>query len=140
METRYSDEQVRSILVRAMGQTDREGFSRSQLEDMAAELGIDSEALERAERQPDKAVAAVADPGRDRKRRSEFRDQLKTYAAVNGFLLLLNVAISGAVTWAIYPILGWGLGLVLFPAQMKPCGQVGRCGDRAALNAKREDA
>ncbi|MEM6446524.1 MAG: 2TM domain-containing protein [Cyanobacteria bacterium P01_D01_bin.123] len=136
MAERYSAEQVQQILVRALNQQDAEGFSREQLEDMAAELDISPHALSEAESQQ-KAETASPLPSKSasRDRRSAFREELKTYAAVNTFLLILNVWINGAVTWAIYPLLGWGLGLVLFPAGVTTCWR--RCGDRAELSAKR---
>ena len=43
MAKRYSTEKVQQILVQAMGQSQREGFSRSQLEEMANDLGISSD-------------------------------------------------------------------------------------------------
>ncbi|MEO1131965.1 MAG: 2TM domain-containing protein [Cyanobacteria bacterium J06639_1] len=129
MADRYSAEQVQQILVRAMNQQEAEGFSRSQLEEMAAELNVSPSALAEAEHQYDAESAfPVKTQEAPRDRRSAWREELKTYAAVNTFLLVLNVWISGAVTWAIYPLLGWGLGLVLLPAQVKSCRR--RCGDR----------
>ena len=35
------------------------------------------------------------------------------YALVNTFLAVLNFATSPTVFWAIWPILGWGLGLTM---------------------------
>ncbi|MFM6198162.1 MAG: 2TM domain-containing protein, partial [Dolichospermum sp.] len=35
------------------------------------------------------------------------------FMAINGFLVLLNLVVSPGYFWAIYPMLGWGLGLLL---------------------------
>ncbi|MEO0854156.1 MAG: 2TM domain-containing protein [Cyanobacteria bacterium J06648_11] len=136
MADRYSAEQVQQILVRAMNQQDAEGFSRSHLEEMAAELGIRADVLAEVEGQHEvESVSSVSASNAPRDRRSVWREELKTYVAVNAFLLLLNVWISGAVTWAIYPLLGWGLGLVLLPARVKPCWRQRR--DRENITALR---
>lgn len=119
MAERYSAEQVQKILVLAMEQTEQEGFSRSQLQEMAADLGISPNALKRAEQAHLKEVSEQVDSIQDSKQQ-QFRQQLRTYAVVNAFLLALNFTLSGTITWAIYPLLGWGLGLFL-PTGLSPC-------------------
>ena len=117
MVKRYSTEQVQQILVTAMGQSEGDGFSRSQLEDMATELGIAPNTLNLAEQTLQKSPGqAVAEADK----RQKFCQQLRTYAVVNTFLLALNFSLSGTITWAIYPLLGWGLGLLL-PNSCSPC-------------------
>ena len=116
MAERYSTEQVQQILVQAMEQGEQAGFSRSQLEDMAADLGISVSALAQAEQTCQTLpVSPVQTPQRQR-----FYQQLKTYAVVNIFLIALNITLEGTVTWAIYPLLGWGLGLLL-PSRPSAC-------------------
>jgi len=108
METTYSAETVQKILTLAMG---REGSSKAQLQEMATELSISDAALE----------SAIALWQRDQKisrqkqvRRQRFyRQQLLPYIAVNGLLIGINLSIAGAITWAIYPLLGWGAALLL---------------------------
>ncbi|MEM6866970.1 MAG: hypothetical protein AAF528_01105, partial [Cyanobacteria bacterium P01_C01_bin.121] len=39
-------------------------------------------------------------------------------------LIVLNVSVAGSVTWAIYPLLGWGAGLLL---QSMTGGSFGPC-------------
>ncbi|MEO0433989.1 MAG: 2TM domain-containing protein [Cyanobacteria bacterium J06656_5] len=116
MAERYSAEQVQQILVAAMGQGEEDGFSRSQLAEMATDLGISPDALRQAE-QVHQALPAQSTPNPTQQ---NFRQQLRTYAVVNTFLLALNVSLSGTITWAIYPLLGWGLGLLL-PEKFSPC-------------------
>ncbi len=116
MAERYSAEQVQQILVAAMGQGEEDGFSRSQLAEMATDLGISPDALRQAE-QIHQALPAQSTL---KPTQQNFRQQLRTYAVVNTFLLALNVSLSGTITWAIYPLLGWGLGLLL-PEKFSPC-------------------
>ncbi len=116
MAERYSAEQVQQILVAAMGQGEEDGFSRSQLAEMATDLGISPDALRQAEQiHPELPAQSAPEP-----KRQKFRQQLRTYAVVNTFLLALNFSLSGSITWAIYPLLGWGLGLLL-PGPLSPC-------------------
>ncbi|MGD1854176.1 MAG: 2TM domain-containing protein [Leptolyngbyaceae cyanobacterium] len=119
MERRYSTEEVQLILTQALGQDQQEGFSHSQLEDMANDLGISSTALMWAEQTSQASPSAPPNASQHSKQQA-FRQQLRTYAVVNGFLLILNFMLSGSITWAIYPLLGWGLGLLL-SGQHSPC-------------------
>lgn len=119
MAERYSAEHVQQILVAAMEQGEADGFSRSQLVEMATDLGISPDALSQAE-QAHQELPAQSAPEPNRQ---DFRQQLRTYVVVNIFLLALNFTLSGTITWAIYPLLGWGLGLLL-PAKLSPCGKL----------------
>ncbi|ESA37238.1 hypothetical protein N836_03835 [Leptolyngbya sp. Heron Island J] len=116
----YSIEEVQQILAQAMEQSQQEGFSRSQLEEMAADLGISPEALTLAEQHcQETSVQTTSTPA---SQRPAFSQQLRTYVVVNGFLLALNFSLSGTITWAIYPLLGWGMGLLL-PKEFWHCGK-----------------
>ena len=117
MAERYSAEQAQKILVLAMGQDEQAGFSRSQLEDMATDLGISTDTLKQAEKIYQASPSAIQEP-----KRQKNRQQFRTYAVVNVFLLALNFTLSGTITWAIYPLLGWGLGLLL-PTQLSSCAK-----------------
>jgi hypothetical protein len=120
MAKRYSTEEVQQILVQAMGQNQQEGFSRSQLEDMATDLGISAEALTWAEENFEEVAQSAESVSMQSLQRHRFLQQLRTYAVVNAFLLALNFSLSGTITWAIYPLLGWGMGLLL-PGQSSLC-------------------
>ncbi|MGD1951509.1 MAG: 2TM domain-containing protein [Leptolyngbyaceae cyanobacterium] len=113
MINRYSTEQVQQILVSAMGQSEQEGFSRSQLEEMATDLGISLDTLKQAEGSLQEMPTAVQTTA-IQSPKQQLRQWLRTYIIVNIFLLALNFTLSGAITWAVYPLLGWGLGLLLF--------------------------
>lgn len=45
------------------------------------------------------------------KEKKEFFRHLSSYVSVIGFLCLLNLFTSPGHFWAIYPALGWGIGL-----------------------------
>ncbi|NEZ64239.1 hypothetical protein D0962_15815 [Leptolyngbyaceae cyanobacterium CCMR0082] len=109
----YSAERVQQILVTAMGQRQEDGFSRSQLIEMATDLGISPEVLQQAEQTLQQVPVPKQSVSMQASKRQKFQQSLKTYAVVNAFLLALNVTLSGTITWAIYPLLGWGLGLLL---------------------------
>lgn len=128
----YSSKDVQRILALAMDEA--ETFSAETLQEMADELLIDEDALDRAITQwrtqqgvedqsewsteptqlREAALAAQTQIQARRLRRQRFyRQELVPYVAVNSFLMVLNFSMSGAITWAIYPLLGWGLGLIL---------------------------
>lgn len=119
----YSSEDVQHILQAALAYQSDRLFSQSQLKEMAAELNISAEVLAQAEATWQAAAAerqgAIAAA---QQRRKAYRQQLVSYLVVNTGLILINLATSGTVSWAIYPLLGWGLGLCLGPNQTT-CGQ-----------------
>ena len=45
------------------------------------------------------------------KKRNEFRAHLVSYLVIIGFLFVLNILTSPGYLWAIWPALGWGIGL-----------------------------
>jgi hypothetical protein len=116
----YSSEDVQAILQTAMSYESDRPFSRSQLKEMAADLNISSEMLAKAEAHWQQATAQrQAAAERQQQRRKHFRQQFGGYIAVNTGLVLLNIATCGTVSWAIYPILGWGIGLCFGPCEGK---------------------
>ncbi len=113
MSNSYRSEDVQEILQRALIRKQAGEYSREQLVEMATELGITPEILQEAEQE----WLAQRDEMRERRlfnayRRKKFRAHLIPFLAVNTFLVLINLVAGGGV-WAIYPILGWGLGLFL---------------------------
>lgn len=42
-----------------------------------------------------------------------FGYHLTAYAAINAILLWINYDTAGRITWAIWPALGWGIGLII---------------------------
>ncbi|MEO0491050.1 MAG: 2TM domain-containing protein [Cyanobacteria bacterium J06659_2] len=114
----YSTEAVQQILQKAMTYRDRSQFTDAQLLEMASELGVSDQVLQQATQDwqlesEQQQVEAVA----KRDRRHRFRSEVITYAGVNTLLIVINLATAGAITWAIYPLLGWGIGLCFGPCQ-----------------------
>ncbi|MBG1241712.1 2TM domain-containing protein [Nostoc sp. UIC 10607] len=108
----YDSEDVQKILQIALTRKQEGEFSREQLVEMASELGISSDILETTE----KKWLAQQEEERSRRtfntfRRKAFWTQFISFLAVNSFLILLNLITSPSYFWAIFPVLGWGLGL-----------------------------
>lgn len=109
----YEEDEAEQILRLAASLTSAAGsMSRERLFSTAAELGITPEAVEMAERQLAQQKTAKADRIEfDNLQRREFSGHLLSYTLVNGFLVAVNLMTSPGYFWAIWPILGWGLGL-----------------------------
>ncbi|MGL5805113.1 MAG: 2TM domain-containing protein [Xenococcaceae cyanobacterium] len=108
----YNSDDVQNILKLAMDRSLEDSFSQQQLEEMAAELGISSDALKNAEQE----WIAQNKTSRQRqeilkRRKRGFMAHFIPYLAVNTFLVILNLVTTPKIFWAIYPISGWGLGL-----------------------------
>jgi len=110
----YEEDEAEQILNLAASMSSQIGkMSHDRLLETAAELGISREAVEAAERQvtidrKDKALRKEFD---DRQRR-ELIGHLTSYLVVNAFLLFINLRTTPWHIWAIWPMLGWGIGLV----------------------------
>ncbi len=108
----YDSEDVEKILQVALARKHKGEFSREQLLEMAAELGISANVLEKTEQ---KWLIQQKQERSQRRfntsRRKGFWGHLVSYLAVNLFLIVLNLITSPSYFWAIFPLLGWGLGL-----------------------------
>jgi hypothetical protein len=114
MPDSYRSDDVEQILQRAMTRKQEGEFSREQLLEMASELGISADNLQVAEQE------WLAQRGEIQERKefnAVLREKIKShffsYLAVNTFLLLLNLVSEQTISWALYPLLGWGLGLLI---------------------------
>lgn len=47
-----------------------------------------------------------------------YYSHLASFAAVNAFLMILNLATSPSNLWFIYPLFGWGIGLAIHTANV----------------------
>lgn len=111
----YRQEEAQAILQLAFARKEEDGeLSRSQLWEIAMELGISPEDLQAAE------AEWVATRGEFQQkqafnlyRRNRFKHRLVRYVIVNGFLILLNLVATGGLSWSVYILLAWGLGLSL---------------------------
>ena len=105
---RFSSEDVQQILTIALT---KDVSSAAQLGEMAEELTIDEATLRYAIDiwQGQKAKAQE----KQRHLQRFYQQELLPYVIVNAFLVILNIFLSGRITWSIYPLLGWGVGLAL---------------------------
>ena len=63
-------------------------------------------------------VSPVGDSLRERavrrlKKRRDFFAHLLVYVLVNGFLVAIWMVTSGGFFWPIFPMVGWGIGVVM---------------------------
>ena len=80
------------------------------------------------------ASTAAAPPGRTR-RRGPDRDHLRVYLAVNTMLVLIWALTGAGYFWPAWPILGWGIGVVLGAGRVgAPCHP--RSSSRASSTAR----
>ncbi|AFY32647.1 2TM domain-containing protein [Calothrix sp. PCC 7507] len=108
----YNSEQMQQILQKAFARQQQGEVSRQQIIEIASELGVSSESLQAAEQEW--LIQEIEVKKRQKfhsQRRGEFKSHLIAFIGVNGFLIVLNLLTSPAYFWAIFPILGWGLGL-----------------------------
>ncbi|MGE5659656.1 MAG: 2TM domain-containing protein [Actinomycetota bacterium] len=111
----YGSEDAQAILQLAIARRQEVGeLSRTQLFEIAAELGISPEDVVAAEQE------WLTHSAEDREkqvfnsyRRNKLRKNFVKYGIVNSFLLLFNLVSMGGLSWSLYILLAWGLGLSL---------------------------
>ncbi|HBE59859.1 MAG TPA: hypothetical protein DDW56_20820 [Cyanobacteria bacterium UBA11366] len=111
----YRSEEIQQILNLAIArQASGEDFSRSQLVEIAAELGISPEKLDLAEKE---WLLQQEAQQKHREfniyRRRQLQQSFAKYVIVNGFLVAINLLSAGSLSWSLYILLFWGLGLGL---------------------------
>lgn len=109
----YSDQDMSEIIKRAAAIDGNANVDRQILERTASELGISNEALEQAEAEYRQGIATESE--REQfiaHRMANFYGHLATYVVVNIFLSFLALRGSGHF-WAIWPIMGWGIGIAI---------------------------
>lgn len=113
---RYSEEDVSAIIKRALQGSTNDTITHDELLEIAQKSGVS----------PDKLADAIEAQEGDREledakrrwiksQRNEFRGHLVSYVIVNGALSVMSL-ITGSF-WAIWPILGWGIGLAFHAAE-----------------------
>jgi hypothetical protein len=128
-DKRYNDEEVGEILRRAIErQLKRQsvsGTTKTELIEAAKEVGVSSSDLEAAatELEAERAGRAEIDSlanftkKRKRRRQKSFLMHFSVYALVSAFLVALNIITTGLeIPWALFPLLGWGLGVAIHGA------------------------
>jgi hypothetical protein len=131
---RYSDEEAREILKRAVDYQEQHTFqyTHDQLLDIGREMGLSEDAIVKAEQAhlSKKGIETPVVPKPTfpstyeipieaeemafrRHRMQDFRQNLTSYSIVIPFLFLINFFTTGFdPLWAIYPALGWGIGVL----------------------------
>lgn len=111
----YSPEDLQQILYLAIArQGNQEELSREQLWEIADELDIDKNTLQAAEK--DWLQGKVINQKRqafDLYRRNILKRKITKYLIVNTFLASLNFVAVGTLSWSLYILLFWGLGVAL---------------------------
>jgi len=111
----YQQEDIQQILNLAIARQASDGeFTHEQLVEIATELGISTDTL--AEAEQDWLVQQKEGIKRQEfniVRRSRLQKRAGKYVIVNGFLVGLNFISAGEVSWSLYILLFWGLGLGL---------------------------
>jgi hypothetical protein len=114
MDYPYKASDVQIILERALARQHQNEFSEAQLLEMAQEMGIAPETLDQAKLDwVDERQDAELRQSFDQKQRQEFKSHLITYAIVNTFLVGLNIVTPDSHPWSLYPLLGWGIAVML---------------------------
>lgn len=111
----YRQEDIQQILNLAIAQEANDGeFSRDQLMEIAAELGISPQRLQEAEQE---WLLQHQEQQKRREfdihRRRHLQKKVGKYVIVNTFLVALNLISAGQLSWSLYILLFWGLGLGL---------------------------
>lgn len=109
----YSADEVQAILTRALALRAADQYSAEQLQEMATELSIspDMLAVAEAEWRSQQADIVHHQAAKDQQRRYR-RKQWRQYACGSVLMIGIDIATAGTLTWAIFPVLGWGLGLL----------------------------
>jgi hypothetical protein len=108
----FSQNDAEDILRRAVAIDTLQAHNKDVMLKTAEELGISREAVEQAEREhflQKREKQEFAEFVRHQ--RQSFWSHLASYLIVNAFLFGIDVVSDGRLEWAIYPLLGWGIGL-----------------------------
>lgn len=111
----YGSEDAQAILQIAIARREEEGeLSRVQLFEIAAELGISEQDIVAAEQQWLATRGEVQEKlVFNSYRRGRLQKNLTKYGIINSFLVLLNLAAAHELSWSLFILLTWGLGLSL---------------------------
>ena len=110
----YNSEEMQQILEVAFRRKQQGEYTREQIIEIASELGVSSESLQAAEQEWLKNnVEVKKEQMSNSQQQKGFKSHLFAFMAINGFLVILNLIVSPGYFWAIFPMLGWGLGLLL---------------------------
>lgn len=115
-ERRYTDDEVSRLIKRALkGEGHGETISHEELVDIAEKSGVSPTALNAV--LEEESTSYELDEAKMRwlrRHREDFHNHLRSYVIVNGVLILMNLFSTGirGPYWALWPIMGWGIGLL----------------------------
>ncbi|WP_158409118.1 2TM domain-containing protein [Fimbriimonas ginsengisoli] len=110
-EGSYTDSEAEQIL-RLAANHSTGAIDKSRLLQMADELGLSHEAVQLAEQQVIAERTAIAERTEfDVQHRKAFFSHLTSYLVSCGGMVLFNLVTDHHITWAIWPIIGWGIGI-----------------------------
>jgi len=111
----FQAEEAQEILQIAIARHTEEGeLTRTQLHEIADEMGIAPETLAAAEQEWQLRKREKADlEAFDEFRQQRFQGHLIRFAIVNTVFITLNLAAAGRVSWSLYIVLVWGGALGL---------------------------
>jgi 2TM domain len=112
--TEYDEIQAQQILQMALAKRGVQKLSGEQLQEIAADLGVSESEFHLAELAwKNNQIQAQERKIFDRFQKRKFMDGLIKYFLVNGSFVGLNLATSGQISWSIYLVVIWGLGISL---------------------------
>ncbi|NER98721.1 MAG: 2TM domain-containing protein [Symploca sp. SIO1B1] len=109
----YRQEDIQQILNLAIArQADQGELSREQLVEIATELGISPENILQAEQE---WIARQEEQQKRRKfnlyRTLQLKKSFGKFIIINAFLIVINLLSAGQLSWSLYILLLWGMGL-----------------------------
>jgi len=111
---KYNDEEVRAILDRALKHESPGDVSHDDLVAIGSEVGISREAIDSAARDVDeRRDVGVAQQSILGRRRRWLVSHASVYLVVNAFLFAINFLTTPGEWWVLFPVLSWGLALLL---------------------------
>lgn len=115
MPETYNEEAIQQILKRAMSRQGQSGdLTRTQLQDIADELGISADNLAAAEQDWDEQCQERSDrQAFDIYRHFQLRQGIVRCLIINTVLVLSNIATKHTISWSVYPVLFWSCILSL---------------------------
>lgn len=111
----YQSEDAQAILQIAIARHTEEGeLTRSQLFEIAEELGISNTTLAEAEEQwAIQQQESVEIAEFDKYQQQRFQGHLVRFAVINVVFFIINWMAAGTLSWALYIFIFWGAGLSL---------------------------
>jgi hypothetical protein len=112
MRTEYTHDDGEEVLKRAIAIEALDTNAKDVVRRTAAELGVSEQAIEQAEKEyfKEKMEREEREQFAVHQRRGFF-SHLASYVIVNSFLIILDLMRDGQLNWAMYPLLGWGIGI-----------------------------